>query len=134
MRLMAQLGGLIHAKALPLGCLSCFLMSFNSHRKVDAALSHAEAKHQMGDERFIGAVRFDTPIHSVTREYASLIRELGPHGTLCQAVEFFRLNAVRPELQQPAVNPPSYRCCLAAGFAKRLQPTVASVSWRSHCC
>ena len=42
----------------------------------------------------------DTSLHSATREYASLLREIGPHGTLRQAVEFFRLNAVRPELQR----------------------------------
>lgn len=31
---------------------------FHSHRKVDAVLSHAEAKRQMGDKQFIGAMRF----------------------------------------------------------------------------
>jgi integrase len=63
-----------------------------------ARISMVDAQNLREAQRHLTGL--DTPIHSVTREYASLIRELGPHGTLRQAVEFFRLNAVRPEFQR----------------------------------
>ena len=65
-----------------------------------ARISLVEAQELREAQRHLNGL--DMPLHSATREYASLLRDLGHHGTLRQAVEFFRLNAVRPELQRTA--------------------------------
>ena len=53
-----------------------------------AAKEFNEAKRRMGD--------LTIPLHSVVQEYVSLRAALGGHGTLLQAVEYFRAHQIQP--------------------------------------
>jgi integrase len=63
-----------------------------------ARISMVEAQNFREAQRHM--VGLDIPLHAAANEYASLRRALGERGTLQQAVEFFRLNSIRPELQR----------------------------------
>lgn len=42
----------------------------------------------------------DVPLHVAAEEYASVKTQLGEHGTLQQAIEFFLHNSIRPDMQR----------------------------------
>jgi integrase len=84
-----------------------------------ARISMVEAQNFREAQRHM--VGLDIPLHAAASEYASLRRALGERGTLQQAVEFFRLNSIRPELQRSVTE--VYREFLAAKAASGCSQT-----------